>query len=111
MTKIYYLSLIYFQGLNVAIVGPALLDLEIITGSNTENISFIFTARSVGGLLGAILFSILVNKINNRLMLCIALFCMMIMGIYLPWCRTLPMMAVVIGIGSFAGYFFDAGKE
>ena len=47
--------LFYFQGLCIAIPGPTLLDLSARTRTDIEQISRVFTGRSVGYLGGSIL--------------------------------------------------------
>ena len=49
----------------MAVTGPTLLDLQIITKSTTDEIAYIFTGRSVGGFLGGVSASVLVTYFNN----------------------------------------------
>ena len=46
------LCLFHTQGLFHGILGPTLLDLEQLTGTTTAEISLMFTAMTVGALVG-----------------------------------------------------------
>ena len=43
----------YYQGLFHGILGPTLLDIEQLTGTTTAQVSLMFTAMTVGALVGA----------------------------------------------------------
>ena len=51
--------------------GPSLLDLSIITDSSTDEIAYVFVARSVGGLIGGVISTIIVKYFNNWVRLCV----------------------------------------
>ena len=62
-----------FQGLCIAIPGPTLLDLQARTHTDLEEISRIFTGRSLGYLGGSILGGVLFDHINQQCLLSISL--------------------------------------
>lgn len=49
------MSLFILQGLMMSIPGPTLLDLRHSSGTDAHSISFIFTARSIGYLIGSLI--------------------------------------------------------
>ena len=49
----------------MAATGPTLLDLQMITGSTTDQIAYVVTARAIGGFIGGAATSAIVTFFNN----------------------------------------------
>ncbi|XP_054721315.1 sodium-dependent glucose transporter 1A-like [Uloborus diversus] len=89
-------------GMLMAIPGPTLLDLQHLVGTDTKSIAFIFTARSIGYLTGALAGGVVFDYTKSKLALLtggsilatIATFCV-------PWSTSLKMLIglmVLIGL-------------
>ena len=90
--------------------GATLLDLAHLTGSSIGDVSWIFTGRSLGGILGALLLPLISRFCSCWLPLGI---CHVLQGVLfclVPLCRTnAQMIGIFSGIGVTRSYF-DAGE-
>ncbi|XP_064600627.1 sodium-dependent glucose transporter 1-like [Liolophura sinensis] len=96
-------------GLCIAIPGPTLLDLMERVNTDTLHITYIFTARSGGYLLGSILGGFLFDRFDQQLLLCVILFFTSIATAAAPWCQTLLALAVMISFQGISMGFLDTG--
>lgn len=85
-----------FQGIAVAMLGPALLELASNTSTSLQNMSYIFTARSAGYLIGSMVGGMLFDKYNELLVLCISCLWSMLMMFVVPLVKSVYLLAVVI---------------
>ena len=94
----------------LAIPGPTLLDLQMITNTTTEEITRIFTGRSVGYLAGSILSGVLFDKFNQDCLLSFALILTAVGTACAPWSHNyVTMMGLFASQGLSMG-FLDTGK-
>ncbi|GAB1601743.1 hypothetical protein Ahia01_000452700 [Argonauta hians] len=96
-------------GLCLAIPGVTLLDLKDRVGTTTEYISYIFTARSNGYLLGSILGGILFDHFDTQLQLSFTLLLTSVATITAPWCTSLIFLAIMISFQGIAMGVLDTG--
>jgi FHS family Na+ dependent glucose MFS transporter 1 len=103
LTAAYGLSFMLL-GLNIASVGPILLDLLASTGASIDSSGLLFTARSVGYFLGSLLSGPLVDRFpthGNRLIAC----AMLLAGVFtalIPFFKTLSLVCFCycfVGLG------------
>ncbi|XP_005098612.2 sodium-dependent glucose transporter 1B [Aplysia californica] len=99
------------QGLNGGQSGPALPDLQIITGTpDVDMASFFLTAACVGHMTGAILCGIIFTRINPNAILFIASFLMGVATIAVPYCDSYgSMICIRIAYGFFLGIVDTGG--
>ncbi len=91
-------------------VGPTLLDLQIVTDSTIEDVTFTLIGRTVGMLIGPFLFAATDLKINIWLAFIICWIIQVITNATLPWSSYLPLMGVNFFFQGFAFTFYDTGK-
>ena len=97
------------QGLCISIPGATLLDLEERTHSSTEHIALIFTARSMGYLLGSIVGGVLFDYFDQQILLFYTLVLTGIATIAVPWCTALVALACMIAVQGLALGVLDTG--
>ncbi|RUS89551.1 hypothetical protein EGW08_002669, partial [Elysia chlorotica] len=104
------LSLAFFcLGLCIAIPGPTLLDLGKTVGRDTQHMVLVFTARSLGYLLGSVGGGILGDLWDQQLLLALTLGLTAVATIGVPWCSTLVTMAILISVHGVAIGVLDSG--
>ncbi|KAK7099317.1 sodium-dependent glucose transporter 1-like isoform X2 [Littorina saxatilis] len=109
-TKTLALSLAFFAlGLCVSIPGATLLDLEERTHTTTEHISFIFTGRSLGYLLGSVVGGVLFVYFDQQILLFYTLVLTGMATIAVPWCTALVALASMIAVQGLALGVLDTG--
>ncbi|OWF50543.1 sodium-dependent glucose transporter 1-like [Mizuhopecten yessoensis] len=110
MIKILCLSLAFFSlGLCIAIPGPTLIDLGERVQSDTTHMALVFTARSVGYLLGALVGGFLFDIFDKQLLLCVTLFLASLATCVIPWALTLVVLAVMFSLQGIAMGVLDTG--
>ncbi len=67
------------------IIGPTLMDLQMITGSTMTQMTYIFFAQGAGFIVGILLACILEKCINTRLIMTGSLLIGCIVNFALPW--------------------------
>ena len=95
-------QLIYLQGKCAAIFGPTLIELACHTSTKLENMSYVFTSRSVGYLVGSIIGGWLYDKYNGHGVLALSCVWSTVMMIVLPYATSLVGLLIVsalLGIG------------
>ena len=97
------------QGLCISIPGATLPDLEERTNSSTERIALIFTARSMGYLLGSIVGGLLFDYFDQQILLFYTLVLTGIATIAVPWCTALVALACMIAVQGLALGVLDTG--
>ena len=86
----------------VAIYGPTLIELACHTSTKLENMSYVFTSRSVGYLVGSIIGGWLYDKYNGHGVLALSCVWSTAMMIVLPYATSLVGLLIVyalLGIG------------
>ncbi|XP_071122507.1 sodium-dependent glucose transporter 1A-like [Mytilus edulis] len=109
-TKTICLSLAFFTlGLCIAIPGPTLLDLGDKINTDTTHMALIFSARSVGYLLGALIGGFLFDILDKQLLLTATLFVAAVATLIIPWSVTLMVLAVMFSLQGVAMGVLDTG--
>ncbi|CAL1529611.1 unnamed protein product [Lymnaea stagnalis] len=104
------LSMAFFcLGLCLAIPGPTLLDLGARVGGNTEHMSYIFTARSVGYLIGSVVGGILFDFFDQQILLFYTLATTALATAGIPWCSALLALSLLICMQGVAIGVLDTG--
>ncbi|GIY97367.1 sodium-dependent glucose transporter 1 [Caerostris extrusa] len=99
-------------GLMMSIPGPTLLDLKQICGADSFGISFIFTARSTGYLIGSVMGGIILDCLTNEDIAFIISSLFVALGAFtIPWCRNLTILLVTFLITGFAMGFSNTGSN
>ncbi|XP_066276527.1 sodium-dependent glucose transporter 1-like [Branchiostoma lanceolatum] len=96
-------------GVCIAMVGPTLLDLAANVHSDIAHISYIFTARSVGYLVGSAIGGFLFDMFDQHLLLGLSLLLNAIGFAVIPWAKRLSIMGVLISFTGVAMGFLDTG--
>lgn len=109
-SKTLCLSLAFFTlGLCIAIPGPTLLDLGDRVNTDTTHMALIFSARSVGYLLGALVGGFLFDIFDKQLLLTVTLFLASVATVIIPWAATLVILAVMFSLQGVAMGLLDTG--
>lgn len=93
-TFTYYLAFVAL-GLTTASLGPTLLGLSAQTGSALSQISFLFTARSLGYLMGSFLGGRLFDRLPGHRTMAIAL---IVIAVALAGVPLVPLLWILLGI-------------
>ena len=99
-TTILYFCLVGMLGLSGAILGPSLPSLETQTGVSTEGIAWLFTAKALGIVVGALVLGRLYDKISGHRILAGATLCISPLLAAIPFINDLPLL---LGITLLAG--------
>jgi MFS transporter, FHS family, Na+ dependent glucose transporter 1 len=108
ITIIYYAGFIIL-GLTAASLGPTLTDLAANTRSTLGQISFLFTARSLGYMLGSVLAGRLYDRLPGHLLMTGGL---LVLGLTLGMAPIIPILALLTGVFLLMGIaegLFDVG--
>lgn len=99
------LYLVFFTvGLSVAIPGPTLLDLQLLTNSTLSQITYILSSRSAGYAIGSIVGGILIDFVDQQLVLIFSLLITCVSLSAVPWISSLWGIIITFGInGIFSG--------
>ena len=97
------------QGLCYAIPGPTLLDLQLQTKVDLEEISSIFTGRSFGYLIGSLVGGFMFDRLNGLLLLSFALFMASVATIIAPWAKHFMLLLGMIGLQGASLGVMDTG--
>ncbi|XP_077995937.1 sodium-dependent glucose transporter 1A-like [Glandiceps talaboti] len=112
-SKVLKTVLIYFAffglGLCISVVGPSLPDLQFQTNASLQQITFMFTARSTGYLIGAMIGGACFDRFENQLLLALSLFGSGVTGLFLPWCSALWLLITFMAVWGFCSGFLDTG--
>ncbi|GFT22792.1 sodium-dependent glucose transporter 1 [Nephila pilipes] len=110
-TVVHYL-MYAILGLMMSIPGPTLLDLKQLSDTDSYGISFIFTARSTGYLIGSLTGGIILDCMKNEdIALIISSLFVAIGAFTIPWCRSLPILLGTFIITGFAMGFSNTGSN
>lgn len=97
------------QGAGEYIFGPTLLDLQLTARTNMETISFVFTAWSIGRVLGAIVNGFIVKHFNPWMIL-VATSILGCLGMAaVPFCRQAGVLFFVAAVYGFTTGFYNVG--
>ena len=106
-----YFAAIVALGLTTSSLGPTLQSLADQTHSNTEHISFLFTARSLGFLIGSFLLSRLYDRKRGHTVMAIMLLIMAAMMAVVPLAGQLFLLALVMTVLGSAEGTMDVGAN
>ncbi len=98
------------QGVLLSMVGPTLLDLQLLTDSSTEQMAFTMTGRTLGMLTGAILYGVIDLKLNVWMVFTVCWFIAMITNAVLPWTAYAAFMGIVLFLQGASYTLCDTGK-
>ena len=94
-----------------AIIGPTLIDLEMTAHTDARTMSYIFPARAVGGMTGAILGGVLIKHANRWLLMGTCLLVSGVGNIFVPWIpNILALMIYFTGL-SLMNSVFETGES
>lgn len=99
------------MGLNVASVGPCLLDLQILVNSTLQEAASILPAKSIGFLIGSVVYGLVNSYINIHLMMVFLLTVMIVSLAWVPYCTTYIFLIVLFFINGTATGALDNGKQ
>ncbi|KAK3103868.1 hypothetical protein FSP39_022518 [Pinctada imbricata] len=109
-SKTVCLSLAFFTlGLCIAIPGPTFIDLQQRIESDTTHTALIFTARSIGYLLGSLVGGFLFDYFDKQLMLTMTLFIAALATAIIPWSLTLTVLCVMFVLQGTSMGVLDTG--
>ncbi|KAL5006574.1 hypothetical protein ScPMuIL_015380 [Solemya velum] len=109
-TNTAFLSGAFFVlGLCIAVPGPTLLDLGDRVHADTKSITWIFSARSIGYLLGSIIGGVMFDYFDKQMLMCITLLLTSVATVSMPWCLTLVVLAVMTSVQGIAMGILDTG--
>ncbi|BFZ03935.1 hypothetical protein BsWGS_06973 [Bradybaena similaris] len=104
------LSMAFFcMGLCIAIPGPTLLELGRRVHRDTEHMTFIFTARSVGFLIGSLVGGVLFDFFDQQILLFYTLSIVAVATAGVPWCTALLTLSSLICTQGVAIGVLDTG--
>ena len=105
-----FLFPLFLKGFYICLIGPSLLDLQITANTTTKSMTMVFLGRSIGGMLGSVLYACILYRLNRWLVLAVSFSTMAAVMTSLPWLGHVIAMAVVYGIGGVAFNIADIGK-
>ncbi len=109
-TATYYLVFIA-MGMWVAILGPTLPDLAINIGADLSKLSFLFTARSFGFLVGAYFAGFLFDKIKGHPIIALFLLFSAAAIFYVPFTTALALLVIVVLVLGVSESVIDVGAN
>lgn len=117
LTRIERLQLVaYFSGfivlgVSAALLGPTLNQLADNTGSTLSDISVLFTMRSMGYLIGAVLSAFLYERFGGHRVIAVAFIGAALSIFFTPSLPTLWLLSVVTLLSRTAGGIIDTGEN
>lgn len=96
-------------GLCIAIPGPTLIDLKERINTDTTHMALIFTARSVGYLLGSLVGGFLFDHFDKQLLLMVTLIVAALATSIIPWSLTLTVLTVMMALQGMSMGVLDTG--
>merc|ERR1712136_321622 len=98
-------------GLFLSISGPTLPSLALNCNVSVGVIGWLFTARSAGVLLGAIITPIMMKKCNNLLFFGLATLLISFVITATPWITYFWLLSIVVLLGGIAFGYLDSGMR
>ena len=95
----------------MAILGPTLMELKCQTGAQLEQMSFAFTSRSIGYLLGSITGGWLFDRYNGHVILSVSCLWATLMMLVLPYVRSISGLIIVVGLLGIGLGSLDTGRS
>lgn len=93
----------------MAIPGPTLLDLGRRVSRDVEHMTFIFTARSFGYLIGSVVGGVLFDFFDQQILLFYMLTAAAVATVGIPWCTALLTLSALICVQGMAIGVLDTG--
>lgn len=94
----------------MAILGPTLLELACHTGTKLKHMSYVFTSRSVGYLMGSIVGGWLFDKYNGHVVVSLSCIWGTLMMLVLPYVTSLVGLIIVISLLGLGLGSLDTGR-
>jgi len=104
------MSTCLLQGLCIAILGPTLLDLQQRTHTDINEISKVFTVRSVGYLIGSVVGGLLFNLFNHSCLVGVFLLLTAVGTALAPWWEQVSKLMVCISFIGVSMGLLDTGE-
>ena len=98
-TTLLYFCLIVMIGLSGAIVGPSLPSFERLTESSTESIAWLFTAKALGIVVGALVSGRLYDRVSGHTILAVAILLLSPLFAAMPFITDLPLLLIITLLG------------
>ena len=95
----------------MAILGPTLLELACHTNTKLEHMSFVFTSRSVGYLIGSIIGGWLFDKYNGHVVLSVSCMWATLMMLVLPYVTSVYGLVIVTALLGLGTGSLDTGRR
>ena len=109
MEKVIKISVAYFGFLSLAfgfgLIGPTLPELQRLTDSDTQTISWVVTARSLGQLIGSLLAGFTLEKLPVGWVCSVAMLLVAPCTVMIPFLRNIIVMCIVSGVWGIASSF------
>ncbi|XP_070572008.1 sodium-dependent glucose transporter 1A-like [Ptychodera flava] len=107
--KAFSLYLAFFGlGMDIAVVGPSLPDLQLITGQGIDKIAILFSTCGAGYLLGSFLGSACFERLGKA-MVALSLLGSGAMSALVPWCDNLASLLFVFAVFGLVDGCLDSG--
>ncbi|XP_077995952.1 sodium-dependent glucose transporter 1A-like [Glandiceps talaboti] len=97
------------QGLTAGILGPSLPDFQLQVSASLKWISFVFTARSIGSLIGTVVGGLVYDKIETSLVLCLSLLVMAIVGMIMTHVENIALLVIAMVTWGVSAGFNNTG--
>jgi len=107
-TLAYYISYIAL-GFVIGVIGPTLPGLAAHTGTRLSEISFLFTAHSLGYLFGSLMSGYLYDRTKGHPIIAVSLFIMSLVMFLVPFMSWLWLLLVILFILGIAEGWLDVG--
>lgn len=98
-------------GISAALLGPTLNQLAANTGSSLGDISILFTMRSIGYLIGAILSAVLYERFGGHRVLAVAFIGVAASLFLTPTMPTLWLLSAITVLSRMSGGIIDTGEN
>eukprot|EP00117_Sycon_ciliatum_P033743 scpid33312/ scgid0850/ Sodium-dependent glucose transporter 1 len=104
-----FLCLRVAQGVILSMLGPTLLDLSHSTGEPLDVVSYVFTTRSIGYLIGSIVAGLLFDRFDANFLLAVSL-CLSAVGTLIaPMWKKVVLLAMSTFVQGISMGFLDTG--
>ena len=95
----------------MAILGPTLLELACHTNTKLEHMSYVFTSRSTGYLIGSIIGGWLFDKYNGHVVLSVSCMWATLMMLVLPYVTSVYGLVIVTALLGLGTGSLDTGRK
>ena len=100
---------VYLQGVSMSMVGPTLLDLQLLIRATTSHIVYTMAARSLGIVLGSAVCGALYHRVNVWLSLALCWTVAAIVDVTTPWAPLVSLLGALFFVKGIAFGWCDVG--